>query len=216
MPTGSPLLSVLKWKTVKRGSICFALVFGILILHTAVWAADTFSVRGPSASSGFSRTEGCITTEVFVFATEVKFHDPPGPPTPVSFADVGLFQFDDCTRTTLQEAFGDATLTDEAFQVSRKLTSATLKATVQVTDEISGSTSTLDIDLTWTGTGELVRETDRFHSHAPGVNFQSRFNGRFRDAEASGSVSLGGMNLAQQPSEFARIGSVKEGEVTIE
>jgi hypothetical protein len=179
-------------------------------------AADTFNVRGPSAFAEFSRTEGCITTVVFVFGTEVKFHDPPGPPTPVSFAEVGLLQFDDCTGATLQAAFGDATLTDEAFQVNRELSSATLNATVQVTDEITGSTSTVEVDLTWTGTGELVRETERFHSHAPGVNFQSRFNGRFRDAEASGSVSLGGVNLAQQPSEFAQLASVKQGEVTIE
>jgi hypothetical protein len=39
--------------------------------------------------------------------------------------------------------------------VNRELTSATLNATVEVTDEITGSTSKVDVDLTWSGTGSL-------------------------------------------------------------
>ena len=57
---------------------------------------------------------------------------------------------------------------------------------------------------------------DRSQFHAPGFIFQSRFNGTFRDAQASGNVSLGGVNLATQPSLFAQIVSVREGSVTID
>jgi hypothetical protein len=129
---------------------------------------------------------------------------------------VTIFQFDNCTGATLLAAFGQATLTDQAFQVNRELTSATLNATLQVTDVVAGSTSNVDVDLTWTGTGQLTRESDRFHLRAPGSIFQSRLNGTFRGAQASGSVSLGGVNLATQLSIFAQIASVKSGSVTID
>jgi hypothetical protein len=72
------------------------------------------------------------------------------------------------------------------------------------------------VELTWSGTGELVRESERFHLHASGFITQSRFNGSFRDAQASGSVSLGGVNLATQPSSFAQSASVKLGSVEID
>ena len=185
-------------------------------MPTAVWAGDTFNFRGPSAVGEFLRIEGCIVTDVFVVATEGRLHDPPGPPTPVSFADVNLIQFDNCTGTTLLAAFGEATLTDEAFQVNRELTSATLNATIQVTDFITGSTSNVDVDLTWSGAGALLRESERFHFRAPGFILQSRLNATFRDAQALGSVTLGGVNWTPQPSSFAQIASVKQGSVTIE
>jgi hypothetical protein len=87
---------------------------------------------------------------------------------------------------------------------------------VQVNDDITGDTFDLEVALTWTGTGELERLRDRTHFYAPGLIVNDRFDGTFREAVASGSVSLGGTNLTPQAPEFAEIGSVKQGTGTIQ
>jgi hypothetical protein len=99
---------------------------------------------------------------VFVIGTE-------GRPTTVSMAIVTVSRFDNCTGTTLLAAFGRATLTDQASQVDTGLTSARLNATLQVTAFVAGSTAKLGVDLTWSGTGELVRQSERFPSVRPAL-----------------------------------------------
>jgi hypothetical protein len=137
MATQSKAVSWLTGKATSVGELCLA----GLTLPTAVWAGEHFTFSGPSAVVSFVSTEGCITTDVSVFASDESLHDPPGPPTPMSVANVMIDQFDNCTGATLLSAFGEATLTDQAFEVKSQLTSATLNATVQVTDSITGSTS---------------------------------------------------------------------------
>jgi len=129
-------------------------------------------------------------------------------------ATVRIAQDDYCTSAYLH-AFGEATLTDETFQVNKELTSASLNATVLVINDAHDLFAyDVDLALTWTGTGELVRQSDRFHFHASDFGFQSRSNGTFRDAVASGSVSLaaslGDTNLTPQASMDAqdRVGEV--------
>jgi hypothetical protein len=207
MATQSKAVSWLTGKATSVGELCLA----GLTLPTAVWAGEHFTFSGPSAVVSFVSTEGCITTDVSVFASDESLHDPPGPPTPMSVANVMIDQFDNCTGATLLSAFGEATLTDQAFEVKSQLTSATLNATVQVTDSITGSTSNVDVDLTWSSIGDLFQQTLHTHVHTPGLISQSRSNGAFREAQASGSVSLGGVNLATQPSNFAEILSAKGG-----
>jgi hypothetical protein len=187
-------------------------------LPTPVRAGDTFNLRGPSAFAGFFSPDpsGCVFTDVFVFANDRRLHDPPGPPTTFSEAFVNIFQFDNCTGTELISAFGSAQLADPAFQITPQLTSATLNTTIEVFDFVSGSTFNVDVALTWTGTGGLIRQSQRSHFRAPGFIQHSRFTGSFRDAQASGSVSLGGTNLTPEPSFFAQLASIKEGSVVID
>jgi hypothetical protein len=182
---------------------------------TVLAAADTSNFQGLTVQAGFFSTDGCISTDVTISATESKGPHPPDSPTTVSIADIGISQFDQCTGTTVLDAFGEVTLTDQSFQVGPQLISATLKPTGQVTDSVTGSIFNIDVDLTWTPTGPLTAESDRIHVHSPGLIFQSHSNGTSRDAQASGSLSLGGVNLTPQPSGFAVIASVKRGSVTI-
>jgi hypothetical protein len=81
---------------------------------------------------------------------------------------------------------------------------------------VTCGTFDVEVAMTWTGTGELERLRDRSHFYAPGLIAHNRFDGTFREAVASGSVSLGGTNLTPQAPEFAEIGSVKQGSVTIQ
>jgi hypothetical protein len=200
------------------GALCLALVLAGLTLPTPAWAAaESSNFRGSSAIADFSSTDpsGCILTSAFVFGTDGRLHEPPGPPVTSPTVQVNLFQFDSCTGTTLVFAYGLVTIPDEAFQIDQQLTSATLNATVQATDLNTGSTLNVDIDVTWTGTGELTRQSIHSHFHAPGFISHTRFNGTFREAQASGSISFAGTSLAGQ-STSALIGSTKSGSVVID
>src|SRR5262249_32672552 len=132
--------------------VAFALV--VLILPATVLAGDSFNFRGPTADASFSSTSGCLLTDVFVFANDGRLHDPPGPGTPSSVAEVNIFQFDSCSGIQLMAAFGQASLAAADFQVARGLNSATLNTTVQVFDFISGNTVNVDLALNWTATGD--------------------------------------------------------------
>jgi len=221
----SQFVSVLKRQALQRGAVCLAFL-GVLTLPTPARAADSFNFRGRFANAVFRSTDptGCIVTVVFVTVTEGRLHNPPGPPSASVATDpvatVRIAQDDYCTSAYLH-AFGEATLTDETFQVNKELTSASLNATVLVINDAHDLFAyDVDLALTWTGTGELVRQSDRFHFHASDFSFQSRSNGTFRDAVASGSVSLaaslGDTNLTPQASMDAQIGSVKSGTLSLQ
>jgi hypothetical protein len=56
---------------------------------------------------------------------------------------------------------------DATFEVSTKLDRAWLKATVPGFVDESGAEAPAVVDLTWTGAGELFRETDRIRVKFP-------------------------------------------------
>ncbi len=181
-------------------------------------AGDVFHVRQKGAEALFSSTDdsGCVVTEAFVFAGNIRSQSPPGPGDRTSEAFVGLSQFDLCTGEQLLSAFGFATLGAGDFQVGGDLTSASLDTTIEVFDFVSGTSFLVDISLDWTGTGGLSRQHSNFHFHTPDFKINERFNGTFRAAEATGSISGAGMEFASGPSAFADIFSAKSGTVVID
>jgi hypothetical protein len=194
-----------------------AFVLAVFSLQAPAQAGDSFNFRGLTAVAEFSNTDGsgCVFTDAFIFASNGRLHDPPGPGTPSPVAEVNIFQYDSCSGTQLLAAFGSSSLTADSLQVDKKLTSATLNATVQVFDYISGNTFNEDIALNWTSTGDPVSEKDHFQFRAPGYIANYRFSGTSRPAQASGSVSDGVTNFSPGPSYYAEIDSVKSGSVTI-
>jgi hypothetical protein len=134
---------------------------------------------------------------------------------PPSVAQVNISQYDSCSGTQLMAAFGSSPLTGDSLQVDKKLSSATLNATVQVFDYISGNTFNEDIALNWTAAGDPVSEKDHFQFRAAGYIANYRFSGTFRPAQASGNMSDGVTNFSPSPSYYAEIDSVKSGSVTI-
>jgi hypothetical protein len=201
--------------------VSFSLV--ILALPTIVWAGDIFKFRGETADAFFfSEDGGGIQTFVSVFASDGVSQSPPGRPGRSSQVFVSIFRFDpnapcdpDCPPPLL-EAFGAAQLEDSDFSASSKLESASLTATVEVFDFVSGNSFPVSINLDWDGIGDLARGNSHSHSKSPGCQFNSRFQGSFRSAEATGNISEGGTEFTQgEPSEGASISSVKEGSLII-
>jgi len=202
-------------KTIIKLLAVLALALATFSQHTTASAGSIFHFKGKSADAFFSSSDGCVFTDVFVFASEEIFQNPPGPSSASSGANLFISQFDACTGEQLLAADGFASLADPDFQVARKLTSATLNATVNVFDFVSGTSFDVFVDVTWTGTGPLGRQNGNFHFHSPGCNFNSHFNSTFRSAEASGSVSDGATNFTPDPSLGASIFSARSGDVVV-
>lgn len=204
-------------KTTIKLLVVLALALAAFSQHSSASAGGVFKFRGEGASAIFSSvdTSGCVWTDVYVNADEGIFQSPPG--RGGASSGVGLFisQYDSCTGTQLLAAEGFASLGDPDFQVFGRLSSATLSATVNVYDYVSNTSFDIFIDLTWTGTGDVNRQSSHSHFDSPGCKFNSRFIGSFRPAVATGSVSDGLTNYTPDPSLGYDIYSAKSGEVFI-
>jgi hypothetical protein len=173
--------------------------------------------QGDSAFASFSSTDPtdpCIQTSAFVSATEGRLKEGQGKPELVSEVFVSIFQFNTCTGEVFLDAFGSAQLSPEAFAVEGQLDAATLTATVEVCDFITGGCFPVDVQLTWSATGPVVKDKSKFQSTSPGCKFKFDFMGNFRDAVATGTITGGGFSFSGA-SDFAQIASVKQGSMEI-
>jgi hypothetical protein len=204
----------------KRFALALAAVLSSLVVAFPAQAAPAetihFSFNGQSADAFFTSTDpsGCIQTDVFVSAVDGKIKQD-GAPEVESLASVAISRFDLCTGTVLLSAFGSATLAPTEFVIDRQLVSASLDTTVTVMDFVSGASFPVDVAVNWTGTGATFRVKQHFQIITPGFKLNSRFDGTFREAAASGTISDGTSNFTPEPAAFADMSSVKSGEVSI-
>jgi hypothetical protein len=163
-------------------------------------AADRarFDIRDRAANATFASIDpsGCVETVVFVFGAQETVKVGPGKPStgPVGFLQ--LSEVDFCTGQ-VRELFGFAD--DATFQVSTKLDEARLRATIPGFDVVDGVEVPAVVDLTWTGSGELITESNRYRLKLPGAMVTQWFRGTFRPAQVSGTVLVGDENLATDP-----------------
>jgi hypothetical protein len=154
-----------------------------------------YQIRDRAANASFSSVDpsGCVETFVFVFGSNETVKEGPGKPSTGPLAVVQLSQYDFCNNT-LGEYFGIAE--DAAFEVSRKLDQAHLKATVPGFLDETGVETPAVVDLTWTGAGDTFSQTDRSRVKFPGSMLTQWFRGTFRPAQVSGTVTVGKQDLA--------------------
>jgi hypothetical protein len=157
-----------------------------------------YQIKDRAANASFSSVDpsGCVETFVFVFGSTETVKEGPGKPNTGPLAVVQLSQYDFCNNT-LGEYFGIAE--DAAFEVSRKLDQAHLKASVPGFVDETGVETPAVVDLTWTGAGDLITQTDRSRVKFPGSMLTQWFKGTFRPAQVSGTVTVGKTNLATDP-----------------
>jgi hypothetical protein len=173
----------------------------VLVLSaSSVGAAPSTLIigKGQSASAVFSTVsgDGCTQIDVTLFAVEGTEHSPPGPPEVLAFASVNINTSSLCGPAPGLSASGDIQNPD--FTVDRRLNTATLHASVPVSGDLP--ISSVDINMNWTGIGDLIRS----HSHEvfSGPDFTAIFNGTgtFRHAQVFGSISDGTTNFTPEPS----------------
>jgi hypothetical protein len=157
-----------------------------------------FEIKDRAANASFSSQDpsGCVATFVFVFGSNETVKQGPGKPSTGPLAVVQLSQYDFCNNT-IGEYFGIAD--DASFEVSRKLDQAHLKATVAGFLDETGVEASAVVDLTWTGAGDLITQTDRSRVKLPGSMLTQWIKGTFRPAQVSGTVTVGKTNLAAEP-----------------
>lgn len=198
-------------RVVVWSSLALALFASVVLATSPTVRATSGSVirfQGQSADASFDATspDGCVDTSVFVSGTQ---NNGSGSPE----ADLFISQFDTCTQTELLFASGRTPKLN--LQVEAKLSSATLSATVPVTTMEGGTPFDISVSMTWTATGALVSEHGTSHVHTQGLTENFHFDGTFRDASASSTVSDGTTNFTPSPSVFAQIDSAKSVDVTI-
>lgn len=120
------------------------------------------------------------------------------------------------------ETFVDAARSGFSFAIdATKLASASVSGpglpattcTVNADDTVSDCTSTtLDVNVAWTGEGPITRHVSNDHFHADGFTSNTHFRGTSRAATATGAV--GGVTLSAADVLFAQLGT--EGEGTIQ
>jgi hypothetical protein len=169
-------------------------------LRAAARAANrvSFRIKDRAANASFSSVDpsGCVETFVFVFGSNESVKEGSGKPSTGPLAVVQLSQFDFCNNT-IGEFFGTAD--DAVFEVSRKLDQAHLKATVPGFLDETGVETPAVVDLTWSGAGDLITQTDRSRVKLPGTMLTQWLKGTFRPAQVSGTVTVGKTNLAADP-----------------
>ena len=189
-------------------------------------AAQVFRFRGGSqiAFATFSRVDGTLVTNAMITAIEGFNQSPPTEPkpTPTLIAGVVIFQYDTtcppeegCPFTVDANGF---TETPE-FQFNRDLSSAALKATVTMTDMVSGRSFPLEVDLNWIGIGDTLRNIGSpFKIREPGIIITITGNNYRRMAEVSGSVIDLDTNFdfSSQTTVFAELERASGNEIRVE
>lgn len=189
-----------------------ALVFPV----AAVWSTEIYQFNGKSAFALWSSIDpsdcdcnvdlSCIQTDVAVFGFESIEHTPPGPRNSSTSAQVIINQFDICSDTALVNFFCASLLTDQDFQVSTKLDSATLNTHTPLD---CGDSVTASVDITWKGTDGPNKGINNSHVSYPGCIMNSHSIGISVPSQASGSVTIETTNYTPDPTDFAFINSGK-------
>jgi hypothetical protein len=203
-----------------RGGLVALAIMGVS-LPTVTRAADvtTWQYAGQSANAQFISTDpsGCITTVVTVAAYDGRIKQD-GQPTKESAARVAVQQFDSCTQSPLFFGNNETWVLTDAFQVNQQRTSATLNATINVEEYVSGKTFPVTVNLSWTANGNAVNMHKRYQLSAPGLRIVEHAQGTVQPAVASGTVSVAdGPNLTPNAAQNDQvtISSVEQGTVQI-
>jgi hypothetical protein len=86
---------------------------------------------------------------------------------------------------------------------------------IEAFDWPTGSAITLNVELTWTGSGEVTDSKYHQQYTLPGYRVHTRFDGSARYASAVGSISNGSVEFASAPSLYGDLSSVKSGYIEI-
>ena len=129
-----------------------ALVFSLTAFTAPIssWAAEVthFKSKGLVAIAFFDGFEGCILTSVGVRAFNGIEGDGPGKPGDGSEVEVFVEQLDTCQDVLLLSAESTTAVSASEFQIDKKLESARLTKTVELTDSFSGNSFDVSVDLT--------------------------------------------------------------------
>lgn len=204
-------------KSTFRVLIIITLALASFGQSTTASAAEVIKGKTMTVDANLSSVDdsGCVVTQMFVYAFDSLSKNPPGPGEKSSFVYLSMQQFDICTNFGLLYAEGSAWLDDDALVISGKQDQATLDATISMFEWYSQTSWEADIDLTWIGTGALIREKHHDQYVFPGCQIRNRWTGLSREfVESSGTISNGLTNFNFSEG-LASINSAKTSEIHV-
>jgi hypothetical protein len=187
-------------------------VLGAAGLASGASGAETQagSSHGTFVSASFTTSDGCLQTQAHVLAFEgVNAGSLVVDKGAFAFASVGVLRQDECAGGALVEASsGFVSLGPHQLEVDHQLTSARLQATVVVTDELTGASYPVAVDLVWSGTSTPEHASFRDVFFTPGWPFTGALCRNVGSStqvfgEAEGTIMRGTTNLAAGGSDFA-------------
>lgn len=193
-----------------------SIAVAVLAAPAGASGADTYhyGFKGQTAEARFVRTEGCVVTEAFVHAVDGRMKPEAGRPEVESSVFVGLTRYDMCTNTPLGFSLGFREDIGDALHIDR-LDGATLDTMVPMTNLATNESSTMTVQLQWTGFGESMRARDHILLDYPGFRVNARLSGTSRPASPSGVVSDGTTNYAATTWASGLLSSINDGAVVV-
>lgn len=185
-------------------------VLTVLSVSLPVVAASTtrYQFKGQNASASFSQYDECNWKSVYVSAFTSRTKYEPGSPTQQMGADVSYSNYNFCTG---ESSYGYGSSPNAKFTIDNQLNSATLIGTFAVNDYPSDTAKTVEVNVTWTGTGFASKGKSSYVYQTPTSVITQRSNGEFREAQVSGSVILDGTNLIANTSSYGSLNSSTNG-----
>ncbi len=190
-----------------------SLLGGPLSVHAAEASQTQFSGQFAHGYSASSESD-CIATHVYVSAFDGRISYDPGQPAVDSFAYLSISRYNSCTGEWLGSLDAHGPLAADAFQVDRRLNTATLRTTLTAYDWSSGTEQLLNVNVSWTADGELIRSRSSWGYSSPGFRVNGHYVGSERPAGLAGTIS-NGSDLTLNLSGAGSIGSAKSGSVSI-
>src|SRR5947209_3555078 len=114
------------------------------------------------------------------------------------FAEVGVFVVDECHFTQILAAQTAVVLGAGDFRANNSLNAATLNVTVQLYDEVSSTTVPVTLALSWSGIGDVRRESSYLHTRGVGSSLRFRSRGSQREATVTGTFLVGTTNRSEE------------------
>jgi hypothetical protein len=162
----------------------------------------------------FTSESECTTVSVYVNSSTNLFfpaHGVGGGVSKQGLTSLAIIVEDTCAAAESVSAYaggGGAVVADWLGQtlaapaVQGNLNEAHLVAMIPMVDEVTGADAVATVDLTWTATGpDLVRPSHIHMRYPKAVVVNSNSNDTQRDAIASGTVFMEGINLTPQSTE---------------
>lgn len=204
------------------GIITITLGIGIMALAGNA-LADTarYRVHGDSASGSMYYYDGCTSRALDIHAARGTIHVTGESVTRSSGIWLGFWSFNWCDGSI---ASGWSFVPEADVRVS--MSSARAQAALPVDmyrmelssdgywEYILIGTEVMNVDVSWTGTGEVYAGTYASSSRWGKFMYRYRAMGRSRDAELTAAIELGGAPLAFQDS-YGNLGTYHNSEMSI-
>ncbi len=209
----------------RKVLVLFLLILSMVVFVSPLNAggpADVSHFVGKSASGVYGIfcevPDFTGTTIVVIVAGDNQSKENSGPANTPSEITVSIHSFGSCPGSVPLDVSTVAPLAAQDFRLAANLSTASLKATVDVCDSLSNSCFPLSVDVTWTSFGPAGRITDFSHSHqSQGVITNIHLRGVSQTANTSGSIVGGPINLHDLGGSeiFAAMGFLVSGTVEV-